>query len=77
MEVSSQLHHRGKNPQYTLAGRLGGLQSESGCCGIEKNLLPLPGIEPQPSSPESIIIPTELNQLLNFMKTSNKMYKLI
>jgi hypothetical protein len=28
---------------------LGGSQGQSGCCGVEKNLIPLPGIEPQPS----------------------------
>jgi hypothetical protein len=31
--------------------RLGGPKSRSGRCGVQKNLLPLPGIEPQPSSP--------------------------
>jgi hypothetical protein len=31
--------------------RLGGPQSRSGHCGVEKNLLPLPGIEPRPSIP--------------------------
>jgi hypothetical protein len=39
---------RGKRPQCPLDKRLGGLQSQSGRCGVEKNLLPLPGIEPRP-----------------------------
>jgi hypothetical protein len=41
---------QGKNPRYPLDRRLGGPQSRSGRCGLEKNLLPLPGIEPQISS---------------------------
>jgi hypothetical protein len=38
-----------------------------GRCGVETNLLPLPGIEPRPSSP-SPIIPTELSRLPNSRK---------
>jgi hypothetical protein len=30
-----------ERPQYPLARRLGGTQSRSGRCGIEKNILPL------------------------------------
>jgi hypothetical protein len=33
-----------------LDRRLGELQSYSARCGVEKNFLPLPGIEPRPSS---------------------------
>jgi hypothetical protein len=44
------LYPRGKKPQYPLNRGLGGPHSRSGPCGVEKNLLPLPGIEPQPSS---------------------------
>jgi hypothetical protein len=40
----------GKSPQYPLDRRLGGPESWSGCCGVEKTFLSLPGIEPQPSS---------------------------
>jgi hypothetical protein len=40
----------GKNPRYPLDRRLGGPQNQSGCCGIEKNLLPLLGIISHPSS---------------------------
>jgi hypothetical protein len=37
-------------PPYPLDRRMGGIQSRSGRCGWEKNLLRLPGIEPQFSS---------------------------
>jgi hypothetical protein len=37
---------RGKSPGYPLDRRLGGIHSQSGCCGEEKNALPLPHIEP-------------------------------
>jgi hypothetical protein len=47
------LYLRGKCPRYPLYRRLGGPQSQSGRCGVEKNLLPMPGIEPRPSSPRS------------------------
>jgi hypothetical protein len=39
-----RLHSRGKSRQYPLYRRLGEPQSQSGQCGEEKNLLPLPGI---------------------------------
>jgi hypothetical protein len=39
----------GKEPQYLLDRRLGAPQSWSGYCGIEKNLLSMPGIESWPS----------------------------
>jgi len=55
MEVSGQLHSPpaislGKVPQDPLNSRLGGIQSHSGHCGEEKNLLPVLGIEHRPSS---------------------------
>jgi hypothetical protein len=58
MEVSGQLHvptalHRGKEPQ-------GGSQSRSEICGMEKNLLPMLGIEPRLSNLWPVAIPTEL-----------------
>jgi hypothetical protein len=37
----------GKELLYPLDRRFDGLQSRSGCWGVEKNLLPLPGIEPR------------------------------
>jgi hypothetical protein len=51
-----------KSPTYPLDGRQCGPQSRSGCCGKEKNVLPLPGIEPRTSQP--VAIPTELSRLL-------------
>jgi hypothetical protein len=52
---SGQLHvptalSQGKSPRYPLDRKLGGLQSRSGRCGVEKNPLLLPEIEPRPSS---------------------------
>jgi hypothetical protein len=52
----SQLHapnalHPGKNTQYPWDRKLGGPQSRSERRGVDENLSPLPGIEPQPSSP--------------------------
>jgi hypothetical protein len=45
------LFSSGKDPRYPLDRRLGGPQSRSGLCGEEWNFLPLPGIDPWPSSP--------------------------
>jgi hypothetical protein len=50
IEVHGQLHipavlTPGKEPWYALDMRLVDLQSRYGCCGKEKCLLPLPGIE--------------------------------
>jgi hypothetical protein len=41
------LYPGGEGPQYRLYRMMDGPQSQSGRCGIEKNLLPLLGIEPQ------------------------------
>jgi hypothetical protein len=49
---------RERSPRYPLHMRLSGLQSGSGRYGIEKDLLSLPGIEPQQSNPNSVAIPT-------------------
>jgi hypothetical protein len=38
---------QGKSPRYPLCRRLGGSKSRSRRCGEEKNLLPLPEIEPR------------------------------
>jgi hypothetical protein len=48
--MSMSLYHQGNIPRYPLDRRLSGPQSWSGCCGVEKHLLPLSGIEPGPSS---------------------------
>jgi hypothetical protein len=40
------LYPRGNRPQYPLNRRLGEPQSRSGRCAIEKNFLPVLGIEP-------------------------------
>jgi hypothetical protein len=45
------LYLHGRSRRYPLDRRLGGPQSRSGRCGIEKTLFPLPGIEARPSSP--------------------------
>jgi hypothetical protein len=37
--------------RYPLERRIVGPQSQLGRCGVEKNLVPLPGIELRPSSP--------------------------
>jgi hypothetical protein len=54
MEVVGQLHDPATLPPVKvhpvpLTRRLGGSQSWSGCCGVEKNLLLLPEIEPRSS----------------------------
>jgi hypothetical protein len=63
MGVSGQLHAPGKEPRYTLDRRLGGPQSLSGRCIVEKNLLALPGMGLPSSSPQSVPVPTELSRL--------------
>jgi hypothetical protein len=42
------LYPLGKSPWYPWGRRLGGPQSQSGCCGEERNLALL-GIDPGPS----------------------------
>jgi hypothetical protein len=44
------LYLLGKGTRFTLYRRLGGIPRSSGLCEVEKNLLPLPGIELQPSA---------------------------
>jgi hypothetical protein len=56
MEMSGQLHAPAallpeKSP-LVPTGQEAGPQSRCGRCGEEKNLSPLPGIEPRPSSPQ-------------------------
>jgi hypothetical protein len=50
------LYTWGISPCYPLGRRVGGPQSWSGRCEVEKNLLPLSGIEPRPSSPYPVAI---------------------
>jgi hypothetical protein len=56
------LYTRGRCPRYPLDTRPGKPQSWSGRCG-EEETVPLPGIEPGPSSPDRVAIPTELFRL--------------
>jgi hypothetical protein len=46
-------------------------QTESGRCE-EKNLLPFPGIEPRLSSPQPVVLPTELPRLLGDIDSHTK-----
>jgi hypothetical protein len=50
--------------RYLFDRMLDGLQSRSGRCGEEKNLLSLPEIELWPSSLHPIAIPTELPRFM-------------
>jgi hypothetical protein len=54
---------RGRRSRYTLGRRLGGPQSRSGRCGVEKNIFPLSEIKHRPSIPQTAAIPTELSRL--------------
>jgi hypothetical protein len=45
------LYLPGKEPPVPMDRRMVESHSWSGRCGVEKNVLPLPGIEAQPSSP--------------------------
>jgi hypothetical protein len=78
MGVSSQRHAlaalypQGKDPQYPLDRRLGGPQSRSGHRGYKKNPLPLLGIKPRSSSPQSDTIMIELPRLLIIIKLRSK-----
>jgi hypothetical protein len=63
MGVSGQLHFLTALLPVPLDRRLGGPQTRSGSCGVEKKILPLPGTEPQPSSLYPVTIPTELSRL--------------
>jgi hypothetical protein len=53
IDVSGQLHARGKSLQYPLDRRIGGTQSRSREGGQEKKFPPLTGIETQSSIPKS------------------------
>jgi hypothetical protein len=56
-----RLYSRGNVPRYPFDKRLVGPQRRSGLCGEQKNFLPLPGIEPQPFSPQLLAILTEVS----------------
>jgi hypothetical protein len=45
------VYSRGNSPRYPLDRRLGRPQSWFGHCGVETNVLSLPGIEPRPCNP--------------------------
>jgi hypothetical protein len=69
MEVSGQLHAlaalpQGKNPWHPLDRRSGGPQSRSRRGGEEKNLQPLPGIEPRIIQPVSQRYTNEVSRFL-------------
>jgi hypothetical protein len=60
------------NHRYPLGRRLGGPQSRSGRCGEEKNLA-LSVIEPWPSNPYPIAIPTEVSLLLSAISSGKNL----
>jgi hypothetical protein len=39
-------------------------QNRSGRCGVERKILPLPGIEPHPSIPQPVTIATNIARLV-------------
>jgi hypothetical protein len=67
MKMSSQLHGPAdlspekEHPWYLLDCRLGGPQSQSVCCGVEKYHLPCRESNP---SPQSVAILTELSRII-------------
>jgi hypothetical protein len=69
--VSGQIDGAAAIPTYPLARRLGGPHYPLGRCGDEKNILPLPGIEPQflgRPVHSLVAIPTEISQPLYVMR---------
>jgi hypothetical protein len=69
MEVGGQLHapvtlSPEKEPSVLLGLEAAWPHSWSGRCGVEQDILPVPGVESRPSSPYPIPIPTELSRLL-------------
>jgi hypothetical protein len=75
MELSGELHTPaalppGKSPWYPLERRLGGLQSQSGRGGEEKNFQYLPGLEPPVIQSVAQRYTTELvSQLVSYNPT--------
>jgi hypothetical protein len=74
--VVGQLHAPAALPRGEIAprthwiGDTGVPQSQSGCFQVDKNLSPLPRIEPRPSSPQPITMPTQLSCLLIICNSS-------
>jgi hypothetical protein len=62
-EVFGVLHAPSAFPRYLFCKRLNGAHSRSGRCRVEKDLLPLPEVEPRLSSQYPVSIPTELFRL--------------
>lgn len=58
----------GKSTWYPLNRRLGGCENQSGCSGVEKNLLPLPGFEPQIIQPVAQSLLTMLYPVSQIMQ---------
>jgi hypothetical protein len=60
----------GKDPTLSIGC---GPQNRSGRCGVEKNHLPLQGIEPRPSCSQPVAIPTQLSRgnTINYIKIYN------
>jgi hypothetical protein len=52
-----------RTPPYPLDRRLGWTQGRSTRCETQKNLLTVLGIEHRPSTPQSVVISTELARL--------------
>jgi hypothetical protein len=50
--TSRPLYPRGKRALYALDWRLSGPENQSGCCGEDRNLLILRGVESRASSPQ-------------------------
>jgi hypothetical protein len=69
------LNPRGKSPWYPFDRRLGGPQSSPDAVEKRKILL-LSGIEPRPSIPESVAIPTVLRQYIQFEHVQMHMFAL-
>jgi hypothetical protein len=62
--------------RFPLTRRLGGPQSRLGHCGVEKNHLQLPKIEPQQFNQQLVVILTELSRLLHVNVSKRKKYKI-
>jgi hypothetical protein len=66
------LYLQRKSPRYPLDRRLGGLQSQSGSGGEEKNSQPLPGLEPPVFQPAAQRDTIELSRLQDNIKMNVK-----
>jgi hypothetical protein len=61
---ASRLCHftAGEGAPVPIAQEAARAQSRYGSCGIEKNLFPLPAIEPRSSRQSPVAVPTELSR---------------